>query len=76
MERLPIHCAGFFVLAIFVLAAAIPASGSEEDALKPVVTSTTVTHFNFKSSKPFAAVTAALEKQLGKFDPEIGTLFS
>ena len=44
--------------------------------LKPAVTSTMVTHLNFKSSKPFAAVTAALEKQLGKFDPEISKSFS
>ncbi|MGO9590235.1 MAG: DUF302 domain-containing protein [Candidatus Acidiferrales bacterium] len=75
MERLPIHYAGLFVLAILVLAA-IPAAGTDHAELKPVVTSTIVTHVNFKSSKPFADVTAALEKQLGHFDPEIGKSFS
>lgn len=75
MERLPIHFAGLFVLAILVLSV-IPTSGSDEGALKPAVTSTTVTHLDFKSRKPFADVTAALEKQLGKFDPEIGKSFS
>jgi uncharacterized protein (DUF302 family) len=75
MGRLPMHCAGLFVLAIFVLAV-IPVSGSDEGTLKPIVTSTTVTHFNFKSSKSFAAVTSAIEKQLGKFNPEISKSFS
>ena len=75
MERLPIHCAGLFVLAIFILAV-IPVSGSEKGALQPLVTSTTVTHLNFKSSKSFAAVTSAIEKQLGRFNPEISKSFS
>ena len=75
MERLPIYFAGLFVLAIFVLAA-FPVSGADESELKPAITSTTVTHLNFKSSKSFADVTAALERQLGKFDPEIGKSFS
>jgi len=76
MERLLLQCAGFLFLALFALAGAIPAHGSDESSLRPVVTSTTVTHLNFKSSKPFAAVTSALDKQLGRFDPEIGKLFS
>ena len=75
MERLLFHFAGLFALAILVLAA-ISASAADEGELQPTVTSTTVTHLNFKSSKPFAAVTAALEKQLGHFDPAIGKSFS
>jgi len=75
MATLSTHGAGLAVLAILVLAA-IPAAGSDESSLKPVVTSTTVTHLNFKSSKPFAAVTASIEKQLGKFNPEIDKSFS
>ncbi len=69
------HGAALTLLAILVLAV-IPTAASEGDALKPVVTSTTVTHLNFKSSKPFAAVTSAIEKQLGHFDPGIGKEFS
>jgi uncharacterized protein (DUF302 family) len=46
----------------------IPVSGSGEVSSNLVITSTSVTHVNFKSSKPFDAVTAAVEKQLGKFD--------
>ena len=75
MATLSTQVAGLAVLAILVLAA-IPAAGSDESSLKPVVTSTTVTHLNFKSSKPFAAVTASIEKQLGKFNPEIDKSFS
>lgn len=75
MRTLSTNGAGFLVLAILVLAA-IQVSGSEEDALKPVVTSTSVIHLNFKSSKPFEAVTAAIERQLGKFDPDINKSFS
>jgi uncharacterized protein (DUF302 family) len=73
MERLPIHFAGLFALAILVLAV-IP--GADAGELRPTVTSTTVTHLDFKSSKPFADVIAAFEKQLGKFDPAIGKSFS
>ena len=75
MERLPIHFVRLFVLAILVLAV-IPTAGADEGELQPTVTSTTVTHLNFKSSKPYADVTAALERQLGKFDPAIGKSFS
>lgn len=62
--------AALAVLAIPILAVN-PARGSEESVPEAVVTSTTITHVNYKSSKPFAAVTAAIEKQLGKFNPEI-----
>jgi len=75
MLRLPIHSLEFSLLAIFALAA-ISTSGSQGDALVPVVTSTSVTHLNYKTAKPFEAVTAALEKQLGKFDPSIEKSFS
>jgi uncharacterized protein (DUF302 family) len=75
MQTHSIHGAGLFVLAILALAV-IPASASEEAALKAVVTSTSVTHINFKSSKSFAAVTSAIEKQLGKFNPAIDRSFS
>lgn len=70
MATLSTHGAALAVLAILVLPAT-PARSSEENVPEAVVTSTTITHVNFKSSKPFAAVTAALEKQLGKFNPEI-----
>lgn len=49
---------------------AVPASGADEPAPTPSVTATSVTHVNFKSPKPFDAVTAAIEKQLGKFDAQ------
>jgi uncharacterized protein (DUF302 family) len=48
----------------------VRALGAGESAPKPEVTVTSVTHLNFKSSKPFDAVTAAIEKQLGKFDEQ------
>jgi uncharacterized protein (DUF302 family) len=69
------HGAVFFVLAILALAA-IPASASDEAAPKPVITSSSVTHLNFKSSKSFPEITSAIEKQLGKFNPSIGASFA
>jgi len=45
-------------------------AGAGEPAPTRVVTVTSTTHINWKSSKPFDAVTAAIEKQLGKFDAE------
>jgi uncharacterized protein (DUF302 family) len=69
------HSAVFFFLAILALAA-IPTSASDEAAPKPVITSSSVTHLNFKSSKSFAEITSAIEKQLGKFNPEIGASFA
>jgi uncharacterized protein (DUF302 family) len=68
MTSLSTYGAALNFLAILVLAV-IPTGGSEEGVPKPVATSTTVTHLNYKSSKPFAEVTATLEKQLGHFDP-------
>jgi uncharacterized protein (DUF302 family) len=75
MGKLRVPCAGLFLAAILVLAVT-RAPGSEADTLKPVVTSTSVTHLNFESSKSFAAVTSAIEKQLGEFNPEISRSFS
>jgi uncharacterized protein (DUF302 family) len=75
MTLLPAHGAGLTLLAILVLGV-IPSAGSEGGSPKPVVTTTTVTHLNYKSSKPFVEVTAAIEKQLGHFDPEISKSFS
>ncbi len=49
---------------------AVPPSHAGEPASAPSVTVTSVTHVNYKSSKPFDAVTAAIEKQLGKFDAQ------
>ena len=45
-------------------------TGTGEATPTQEVTVTSVTHINVKSSKPFDAVTAAIEKQLGKFDAE------
>lgn len=53
---------------LIVAWSAVPASGADEAAPTRVVTVTSTTHVNFTSSKPFDAVTAAIEKQLGKFD--------
>lgn len=69
------HGAGLILLAILVVAVT-PSGGSEGGTPKPVVTTTTVTHLDYKSSKPFADVTAAMEKQLGYFNPEIRKSFS
>lgn len=67
--------AGLILLAILVVAVT-PSGGSEGGTPKPTVTTTTVTHLDYKSSKPFADVTAAMEKQLGYFNPEIRKSFS
>jgi uncharacterized protein (DUF302 family) len=75
MNQSLIYFAGLFVLPILGLAA-IPATASDEAPSGAVVTSTSVTHVNYKSSKAFDAVTAAIEKQLGKFNPEINQSFS
>ncbi|HKV04999.1 MAG TPA: DUF302 domain-containing protein [Candidatus Acidoferrales bacterium] len=61
-----------YVLGVAVLGlAAIPISGSAELPLTPAISSTSVTHVDFKSPKPFDDVTTALEKQLGRFDSDI-----
>lgn len=75
MASLSAHGGGLILMAILVVAV-IPSAGSEGDVPKPVVTTTSVTHLNYKSSKPFADVTAAIEKQLGHFDPEIRKSFA
>lgn len=69
------HSAVLFLLAIMALAT-IPALASDAPAPKPEITSSSVIHLNFKSSKSFAEITSAIEKQLGKFDPTIGQSFS
>jgi uncharacterized protein (DUF302 family) len=45
-------------------------AGPGQAAPAPDITVTSVTHVNVKSSKPFDAVTAAIERQLGKFDAQ------
>jgi uncharacterized protein (DUF302 family) len=47
-----------------------PASVADDAAPKPSLTATSVTHLNFKSPKPFDAVCAAIEQQLGRFDAD------
>ncbi len=46
----------------------IPSSGADDVHPVRSVTVSSTTHVNFKSSKSFDVVTAAIEKQLGKFD--------
>jgi uncharacterized protein (DUF302 family) len=75
MNQSLIYFAGLLALPIWGLAA-IPATASDEAPSRAVVTTTSVTHVNYKSSKPFEAVTSAIEKQLGKFNPEIERSFS
>lgn len=75
MASLSAHGAELILLAILVVAVT-PSGGSEGGTPKPIVTTATVTHLNYKSSQPFADVTAAIEKQLGYFDPEIRKSFS
>lgn len=50
--------------------AVVPVSGSDDVAPAPLTTSTSVTHVNFRSSKSFDAVAAAIEQQLGKFNAD------
>jgi uncharacterized protein (DUF302 family) len=67
MEMSPAHLAG---LVAFLAVGMAAASSSGADGAGPIrsVSNSSTTHVNFKSSKPFDAVTAAIEKQLGKFD--------
>jgi uncharacterized protein (DUF302 family) len=67
MEMSSAYFAGLFAF-LAVGLAAVPSAGA--DGATPVrsVTVSSTTHVNFKSSKPFDAVTTAIEKQLGKFD--------
>jgi uncharacterized protein (DUF302 family) len=46
-------------------------AGAGEATPNPEITVSSVTHVNVKSSKPFDAVTAAIERQLGKFDAQV-----
>src|ERR1700689_4848715 len=50
---------------------AIPSSGADDAPPVRSVTVSSTTHVNFKSSKSFDVVTAAIEKQLGKFDAPV-----
>ena len=61
-------CFAGLVAFLAVGMAAVPSSGADGAAPLRSVTASSTTHVNFKSSKPFDAVTAAIEKQLGKFD--------
>jgi uncharacterized protein (DUF302 family) len=65
----------FSALAAALLGSAATA-GANDYAPVPTITTSSVTHVNYKSSKSFDAVTAAIEKQLGKFDgPAYEALF-
>jgi uncharacterized protein (DUF302 family) len=75
MNQSLIYFAGLFALPILGLAA-IPATASDDPPSGAVVTSTSVTHVHYRSAKSFEAVTSAIEKQLGKFNPEIEKSFS
>jgi uncharacterized protein (DUF302 family) len=70
MGQSPFHFPDVLRLAFLALAL-VPVSGAGESHPVPLVTSTSTMHLNFKTAKSFDAVTAAIEKQLGKFDPEI-----
>ncbi len=63
----------WFAVTLASLALGLSAS-SKAEAREPAparaATVTSTTHINYKSSKPFDAVTAAIEKQLGRFDAE------
>lgn len=59
------------ILASLVLGlCAVSHARTGEAAPTPEITVSSVTHVNVKSSKPFDAVTAAIEKQLGRFDAD------
>jgi uncharacterized protein (DUF302 family) len=75
MNQPLIYFVGLVAFPILGLAA-IPAGASGDAPAGAAVTATSVTHVTYKSSKSFEAVTAALEKQLGKFDPGIERSFS
>jgi len=65
-----IHISALLALGILGIAAG-PASSVGGDGAEASRTVTSTTHVNYKTAKSFAAVTADLEKQLGKFDPSI-----
>jgi uncharacterized protein (DUF302 family) len=64
----------WFAATLALLALGLSATakaGTGEAAPTRAVTVSSTTHVNFKSSKSFDAVTAAIEKQLGKFDAQV-----
>jgi uncharacterized protein (DUF302 family) len=64
----------WFAVTLASLALGLSASskaGAGEPAPARAVTVASTTHINYKSSKPFDAVTAAIENQLGRFDAEV-----
>jgi uncharacterized protein (DUF302 family) len=69
MEMSSACVAGLFAFLIVGLATS-PSSAAGETGPTRSVTVSSTTHVNYKSSKSFDAVTAAIEKQLGKFDPQ------
>jgi uncharacterized protein (DUF302 family) len=69
MGKLAIDLAEIFTL-LFLGLALVPTSSSDERASAPSVTSSSVTHINLTSSKSFDALTAAMEKQLGRMDAD------
>jgi uncharacterized protein (DUF302 family) len=62
-----IHFSGLAALIVLGLGRA-RASNSDQVQPKPTITTAAVTHLNYRSSKPFDAVCAAIEHQLGRFD--------
>jgi uncharacterized protein (DUF302 family) len=70
MKMSSAYFAGLFAfLAVGLIAT--PSSVAGDAAPMRSVTVSSTTHVNFKSSRSFDAVTAAIEKQLGKFDAQI-----
>ena len=65
MEMSSAYCAGLFAF-LAVGLAAVPSSGAGGAAPLRSVTVSSTTHVNFKSSKPFDLVTAAIEKALAQ----------
>ncbi len=70
MEMPSVYVAGLFTFLAFGLVVR-PSAAAGDAASARSVTVSSVTHVNFTSSKSYDAVTAAIEKQLGKFDPKV-----
>ncbi len=64
-------CVAGFVVFLAVGLAVSPSARAGDAAPTRSVTISSTTHINYKSSKSFDAVTAAVEKQLGKFDAQV-----
>jgi uncharacterized protein (DUF302 family) len=75
MNQSLIYFTWLFAVPLVALAA-IPAAASDDAPSGALISTNSVTHVTCKSSKPFDSVSAALEKQLGKFDPTIERSFS